>query len=298
MHIEHSLPLQLQPAHRSYVTLLVLSLLLSGGIAQQTLFAQTALLHRFDVSEKSASVKRLPSALSEISGLALTSDGKLYAHNDEAGRIYVLEPWSGKQIRSFDLGRGLAREDFEGIAVAGEQIWLVNSAGTLFAFSDPGTTGNAKYTVYKTALSRRNDVEGLCYDPVRNELLLACKEYAGTRTVGDRAVWAFSLTDKRLKSAPRFVLSRSQLGRITGKNDNGFSGIERNPQSGTFFLLSSKGQYLVELSAEGAILGHARLAKKAHPQPEGITFLRGGELVIADEGKKNGTLTLYPMSKR
>jgi uncharacterized protein YjiK len=271
----------------------LICLLLLGVIAETRLAAQPSILAGYDFSAKHASVKRLSPALAEISGLALSANGHLYAHDDEQGRIYVLEGLTGKILRNFDLGRGLVREDFEGIAVVGQSVWLVTSGGTLYEFSDPGHAGKAAYTTYKTALSRRNDVEGLCYDPENNELLLACKEFADTGNAGDRAVYAFSLTKKTLQPKPRFILSRKQLSKITDRKNTGFSGIERHPESGTFFLISSKGQYIVELSPDGKILGHARFPKNAHAQPEGITFLRGGELVIADEGRKHGTLTIY-----
>jgi uncharacterized protein YjiK len=277
---------------------LILSLLLFGIITDAKLTAQSSILGRFDFSGKNSTVRKLSAELAEISGLALSSEGHVYAHDDERGRMYVLEPLTGKLIRNFDLGRGLLREDFEGVAVVGQRIWLVNSNGTLFEFSDPGDDGKAAYTTHRTALSGRNDVEGLCYDPVKNELLLACKEYAGTGNAGDRAVYAFSLTNRTLNRTPRFVLTRKQLSRMTDTRNNGFSGIERHPESGNFFLISAKGQYIVELSPDGKILAHARFPKKAHPQPEGITFLRGGELVIADEGKKHGTLTIYPPKRR
>ncbi len=274
---------------------LPLCLLLAAGTP---LCAQTRSLDRYSFSEKHAIVRELSRNLKEISGLAVSSQGQLYAHNDEQGRIFVLDALTGSQLRHFDLGDGGVREDFEGIAVAGKRIWLVTSGGDLYEFGDPGEGKNAGFTKYCTALDRDNDVEGLCYDQSTNELLLACKGLSGTGNRGDKAVYAFSIKHKTFRNKPRFVLSGKQLRNISGKGDCGFSGIERHPGSGHFLLLSSKSFCIIEVSAKGEVIGSVSLPKKLHPQPEGIAMLPGGELLISDEGKKTGRLTLYRSTAR
>ncbi len=260
--------------------------------------AQTTALQRYSFTPKNAVVHELSRSLKEISGLAVSASGQLYAHNDEHGRVFVLDAYTGSQLRHFDLGQGSVREDFEGIAVVGKRIWMVTAGGNLYEFDDPGEGALARITIHRTALDPGNDVEGLCYDASRGELLLACKGSAGTGKSGDKAVYAFSLKDKKLKPKPRFVLTRKQLSKIAEKGDCGFSGIERHPDTGSFLLISAQGRCIIELSADGTVLGHASLPKRLHPQPEGIAILPGGELVISDEDKGRGQLTLYKPSRR
>jgi len=51
---------------------------------------------------------------------------------------------------------------------------------------------------------------------------------------------------------------------------------------------------MVEVGPGGKLLATKEFKRKDHPQPEGITFLPGGSLILADEGQGNrGTLTRY-----
>lgn len=74
---------------------------------------------------------RLPDALREISGLALTPDGHLLAVADERAVIYELNYVDGKLVRAFAFGEPPLRGDFEGIAWLNERVYLVTSEGML-----------------------------------------------------------------------------------------------------------------------------------------------------------------------
>ena len=43
----------------------------------------------------------LPKSLKEISGLAVSQDGRLFGHDDERSVIYQLKPVNGKIIKKF-----------------------------------------------------------------------------------------------------------------------------------------------------------------------------------------------------
>jgi hypothetical protein len=55
----------------------------------------------------------LPPQLLEISGLALTADGNLLAHNDEHPLISVIDPRRGVVLKQFSFGERGLRGDFE-----------------------------------------------------------------------------------------------------------------------------------------------------------------------------------------
>ena len=57
----------------------------------------------------------LPPELSEISGLALTDDGRLFAHNDESARISEIDYRRGTILKHFYAGEKDLRGDFEGL---------------------------------------------------------------------------------------------------------------------------------------------------------------------------------------
>src|SRR5882724_4735170 len=66
----------------------------------------------------------MPPQLREISGLALTSRGTVFAHDDNAGRVSEINPKTGILVKSFSL-LGNQKDDFEAIAIAGNDIYLM-----------------------------------------------------------------------------------------------------------------------------------------------------------------------------
>ena len=67
-----------------------------------------------------------------------------------------------------------------------------------------------------------------------------------------------------------------------------------HPETGRLILISAQEEAILELSPQGALLAGRELHRKTHPQPEGITFLADGSLLLADEGQgKKGRVTRY-----
>ena len=66
----------------------------------------------------------LPSHLREISGLALTADGRLLAHGDERGHVFEVDYRRGVVVKEFTLGtdKAAVKGDFEAITVAGDAV--------------------------------------------------------------------------------------------------------------------------------------------------------------------------------
>ena len=139
----------------------------------------TSVLGQYDIEDGSPETLQLPDALTEISGLATTSDGRLFGHNDETGVVRQISIGSGDASKWFNVGSITLSEDLEGIAVVEETFYLVNSKGDIFEFKEGVQGGSVDFVHHKTDLSGKFDVEGLCYDPGTNALLLACKEFPG-----------------------------------------------------------------------------------------------------------------------
>ncbi|KXK57138.1 MAG: hypothetical protein UZ07_CHB004000908 [Chlorobi bacterium OLB7] len=158
-----------------------------------------------------ATVLTLPAELDEISGLAITPDNRLFTHNDENGSIAEIDMATGAIRKQFQLGGKGADKDFEGIAIVGKRFFITTSAGAVFEFAEGKPDETVPVTEYPTELSTKNDVEGLCYDPATNSLLLACKERAGKGLDQMKAVYAFSLDSMKLILQPRFLLPIAQL---------------------------------------------------------------------------------------
>lgn len=297
---------------RAYMNILTILLL---GFLYSCTENKTDTKHAEKVSgydeEAKVSVK-LPKKLQELSGLAMTSDGRLFGHNDEKADIFQIDFTNGSIIKSFSLGDKPLKKDFEGMAIVNDMFYLVTSSGEIYEFKEGDDKDSVPFKKYKTKLTSKNDVEGLCYDPVSNSLLLACKGSPGKKYEGNRAVYTFSLSDHKLKKKPRFLISieevkklqesdfTQKLGEFFLVSEAGFapSGIERHPQFNSFFILSNHGRIIVQVSQEGDIIGIINLDKKHHNQPEGITFTSELSLIIGDEGGSGkAKITQYPDSR-
>jgi uncharacterized protein YjiK len=239
----------------------------------------------------------LPKPLREVSGLTVSADGRLFAHNDEAGDIYQIHPANGSIIKKFSLGPRPVLEDFEGIEIVNGFFYLVTSSGTIYECAEGKHNEHVPYTVYETSLTKEYNVEGLCYDPETDCLLLACKGYSGLSRLGSKVVFAFSLASKKLEHAPRFVLSLKHLEALLHDKPYYLSDMAYNIRTKTFLILDSHVKSIIELSSDGTILHAAALQRAIHKQPEGLALLPDGTLVVADEGAKRGTLTLYKRKK-
>lgn len=270
------------------ITISAFFLLLTGSY----LFCQP--LSSYDFSPGNAVRIELISELTEISGL--TAEGeRLFGHADEKGNVYQLDPADGKVIKKFRIGENAVYSDFEGITFAGKKMFLVNSKGELYLFYEQKDNAYSKFTKIITALSVKNNIEGLCFDPATYTLLLACKGNPGENYQNFKAVYSFEIGARKLNEKPRFLISLDELKNRFGIKKFSPSGIERNPVSGSFFVLSSGEKCIIELSPDGKIIDAVELDHKFHKQPEGITFT-ANSLIICDEGGKGeSTLTIYKL---
>jgi uncharacterized protein YjiK len=259
-------------------------LFLYYAIAQQN-DINNGTLQNYDFSDDNSNTITLPKKINEISGLAITDDDRLFAHNDEIGTVYELDIETGNILNEFTLGKKKLKKDFEGIAIVKDSLYLVTSSGVIYKYSYSDNEINVDYNKFTTILTAKNNVEGLCYDKATNSLLLACKDFAGKNMKGYKAVYSFDLARYKLLEEPRFLMNLDSL--INRFNINNFSptGIEVHPITGNVFVLSSQEKSIVELSSDGQLLNAVKLKSKNHRQPEGISFLSDLSLIISDEGK-------------
>ncbi|MBK8554053.1 MAG: SdiA-regulated domain-containing protein [Ignavibacteria bacterium] len=250
-------------------------------------------LSKYDLSSENPQIINLPKELKEISGITMTPDGRLFGQQDESGIIYQIDFTTGAIIKKFAVGKPALKKDFEDLVYANNKFYLLHSNGEIFEFPEGNDRESVEYNVYKTELTAANDVEGLCYDSETNSLLLACKGNSGVDGSGDKAIYSFSLESMKLNPQPRFILKKSDV-----VNSFNPSGIQRNPLTGTFFLIAANGSMIVEISKEGNYIGKASLPKRIHFQPEGITFSSDGTLFISNEGNSGGgSIMIYPLIK-
>ena len=215
-------------------------------------------------------------------------------HNDEQGIIFAINIDDGSIISEYQLGDQIITKDFEGIAAANHNFYLITSSGEIFIWNTGDSLNN--YRNVQTGLSKQNNIEGICFEEKNNSLLIACKDYPGDGYNDYRAIYSFDLQTEKLEPNPKFLISIEDIKNKLNINDFSPSGIEIKP-NGNIFIISSRDKAIIEINDKGNILNYASLPDY-HDQPEGITFSGGSELIISDEGRY-GTpmLTIYSPNK-
>jgi len=265
---------------------------------------QTSALSWYDVENENAAGITLSDELEQISGLCFTADNRLFCDGDDSSGVFQIDPDNGKIIKVFYVGEGKKKRSdrikssFEDLAIVGDRFFILQSHGSIFECSEGADGQYVDYKVYKTKLNKDNNIEGLCFDPATNALLLACKDYPGDGYDKRKTIYSFSLATMTLDDTPRFAIRSNRVKRNTIDGEFRPSGIARHNFTGTFFVIASHGHTIIEIGADGEILNQKDLPEELHRQPEGIAFDSENTLFISDEGRgEHPRLTAYKMLK-
>jgi len=278
-------------ATRMVFVLSVLPALDSARLAGQgTHTSVPDVAHRWDLDRRAAH-SDLPNRLQEISGLAFSPDGQLFAHDDEVGIVYRIDPATGRPDHGFALGEKPVKGDFEGIAVAGSRFFLVTSRGLLYEFREAAAGETTAYRMTNTRLGDHCEVEGLAYDSRTESLLLACKTLAPP--AHQIRIYRFPLDPAPSVPAP-LVVPFSALAPFRLGGGIHPSGLEVDPDTGALIVVAARERALVFLDRSGRVLSAVTLSRDHHRQPEGIAVGPHGSLYISDEGAgHHAKLTVY-----
>lgn len=306
--------------NRIILVLLLLSLsckLISQDSYKYKLYEHTAYKFPYKL-DKPGKSWNLPKNLVEISGLSFVNDFRLASIQDEKGNIYIFNLKSGKVERTIDFGDD---GDYEGIEIIGNDAWIVKSNGTLYKVKDYLEDKEPSVKKHTTALSGKNDIEGLAYDFINKSLLIACKGHPFINEKGGKeykAIYSFNLKTKLLDLNPFLLIkmdsikyyknhnTMAQMGVEllaffdSSKGDVSFqpSGIAIHPNSGNIYILGSTGNLLVVVNPAGEMKALIKLRPKYFPQAEGICFSPDGTLYIANEGDNDkGTILKFDLEK-
>jgi len=235
----------------------------------------------------------LPRELDEISGIALTADGRLLAHGDERAQISEIDYRRGVIVKQFVVGAPTLRGDIEGIAVANGTAFLLTSKGVLYEFREGLNGTRVDYITSDTHLGKECEFEGLAFDPSINSLLLACKNVELKDARDQMVIYRWKLDGGRERLSQLKVPLSKILPSINEKEFHP-ADITVDPNTGNYVIVASIEEALVEITPAGDVV-FARKLTGEHNQPESLAITRDGILIIGDEaGRRPAAITLYP----
>jgi uncharacterized protein YjiK len=270
------------PAWRTdFFLLLPVVLLVSSVVGAAT----TGVLERYSLDAQSMMQWRLPDRLNEISGLAVTPDGRLLAVNDEVAIIYELDYDDGHLVKAFALGNPVVKGDFEGIAVADDLIYLTTSTGRVYVSAEGADGQRVTFNRFDTGLGDHCDIEGLVQDAANTRLYFLCKKVRKKTGTTGLTLFAWDIAGRQIRPDESVELPSMQIMRHLRTDRINPSGITIDRQTGNRIIVASRQQALVEIAPDGQFVD-ARSFPLAvrHRQAEGIELAIDGRLLIADEG--------------
>jgi uncharacterized protein YjiK len=232
--------------------------------------------------------------LTEVSGLALTPDGRLFAHADEAARVFEIDYRRGTVVKQFWVGEDALRDDFEGITYAGNRFFMVTSKGLLYEFAEGADGERVDVTMHDTRLGKECEFEGVAFDSTANTLLLPCKNVGEKSLAGNLVIYRYRLGSDSGGTG----LSELSIPMDQAVGNNGWkrlrpTDIAIDPWTGNYVMVSAQERAILQVTPAGAVV-FARLLAGSHPQAEGIAITRDSILIVSDEGSgQPGAISLY-----
>ena len=234
----------------------------------------------------------LPASLKEISGLALTKDGRLLVHGDESAQVWQVDYRKGVLVKRFTLGPTPIKGDFEGITIVNDVVWMLESTGKLYEFREGAADAHVDFRKHDTGLKKDCEFEGLAYDARIQSLLLACKNIEAKADRDKIIIYRWSLASDSAGRLSKLVVPVSSVREGNAWTGLQVSDITVDSATGNYVLLASKERAIVVITPTGEPVS-VRLLPERHEQPEGITIAK--ELVLVSDEAVDGpaAITLY-----
>ena len=240
----------------------------------------------------------LSDSLAEISGIVFSKNEILLVIEDMHPIIYELklEDSSGVIVNKIEFKQtDKEKFDFEDLAVVGDTVYALWSHGAIFKIVDQ--KGGATTERKKTWLKKDNNTEGLAYDPLSGNLLVACKDDAGLQDEkkSTRAIYEFDMKADSLKTNPFMLINKSDFENVAGEKIYFYpAAIAVHPITHDIFIISTKEtKCIAQFTHDGKLKAFDYLDKEMLPQPEGISFDANGNLYISTEARHGKKPFIY-----
>ncbi len=255
-------------------------------------------IHLAGYEGASPSIVYLPETVSQVSGFVYYArDSSIFCIDDNVGILYKFPLYKKKILQQWPF---TYKTDFEALVLQDSSFYALKSNGNvnLIKFNKDGSFVKDKF-VNPTGIDFR-EFEAMVFDTARNLLLLVCKDCEDDSS-NTTSVWGVDFTKKTMLPKPVFKIDGGQIEKLFGKKLSKFkpSGAGVHPITGNFYYVSAINDLIVVTDRNGIVKEASALDKNLFKQPEGISFMPNGNILISNEFANIGsaTILLYPYKK-
>ena len=224
----------------------------------------------------------------------MTHDDRLLAIDDERAIVYELDYLDGGLIKAFALGDPVLRDDFEGLAVADDYVYLMTSKGEIYRAREGQDGDRVGYEHFESNVDDECEFEGLAEDIAGNRLLLICKDLKKKAGIDRLAIYPWDLDEQKVDQSARLSLPLHDISMSLRLRRLHPSGIVVDDETGHLVIVAAREQALIELDSAGKFVNARRLPlNRRHPQAEGIELSRIGLLLSDEGGNSKARLSVY-----
>jgi hypothetical protein len=245
----------------------------------------------------------VPDSLKEISGIAKVDKNTILGIEDLHANLYFLDlSNSNANITATYSFAETAKDkfDIEDVALVKDTAYALWSHGALFKVWD--WKKKLQVTEMKTELKKENNTEGLAYDPVSGDLLIACKDESGMEDEkkSTRAIYQFDTKTKTLKTDPFLLIHKKDIQNFIGEKVEFYpSAIGVHPVTHDIYIISTRGdKCIAQFTHDGNLKAFSYLDKELLAQPEGICFDPDGNMYISTQGRHGGPPMIYQFNEK
>ena len=232
----------------------------------------------------------LPDVLNEISGIAVVDSNQILCVQDELGSVFkydLVREAISRSYRFSDVG------DYEDVTCHNGKIFVLRSDGTVSTFSSADFPADIQHQIFSF---QSLNLEGIYFDNASSSLYFACNESNVNAEENRKEIYSYDLKkQKRLKS--EISIHADTIAQILQKRfpelagnmiDFSPSAITVHPNTGDFYIISASDRIMVIYDQKRNLRGVYPLPSDYFFKPEGIAFLPNGNMLISNEGTKNG----------
>lgn len=246
-------------------------------------------------SKSNPSIVYLPETIAQVSGFVYyPRDSSIFCIDDNIGELYKFPLYKKKTLQKWPFSR---QTDHEGLVLYDSTFYVLRSNGNIesIRFQNNGKVVTDKFES-PTDITLR-EYEGMIYDTARKLFLLVCKDCEDDST-NKTSVWGVDFAQKKMLPNPVFVIDHLQIEKLVGKEISKFkpSAAAAHPVTGDFYYVSAINDLMIVTDRNGVVKEATPVDKILFKQPEGLSFMPNGTILISNEFADVGsaTILIYP----